>query len=148
MIIVSFSAAINNPILQAAFFGWLAAQVLKVVFVFIKEKKIDYTKMISSGGMPSSHSSLVVAVATAVGRYAGTGSTAFGLAVAFAVVVMYDAANVRREAGRQGRLLNKIVEDFYREHRIDEKKFKELLGHTPLEVAGGVIVGIIVGMLV
>lgn len=145
---MSFSAAINNPILQAAFLGWFAAQVLKVIFVFLKEKKLDWAKMISSGGMPSSHSSLVVAVATAVGRYAGTGSVTFGIAVAFAVIVMYDAANVRREAGRQGRLLNKIVEDFYREHRIDEKKFKELLGHTPVEVAGGAIVGIIVGMLV
>ena len=148
MINVSFSAAINNPILQAAILGWFAAQVLKVVFVFFKEKRLDYSKMISSGGMPSSHSSLVVATATAVGRYAGMDSTVFGLAVAFAVVVMYDAANVRREAGRQGKLLNKIVEDFYREHKIDEKKFKELLGHTPIEVAAGAILGIVVGMLV
>lgn len=145
---MSFSDAIHNPILISALLAWFIAQVLKVFFVFLKHKKLDYTRMVGSGGMPSSHSSLIVAMATSVGKYAGTASIEFGLAVALAAIVMYDAANVRREAGRQAELLNKIVEDFYRENRIDQAKFKELLGHTPVEVAAGAVLGILVGLWV
>ena len=111
----------------------------------IQDKRWDLSRMLGSGGMPSSHSALVVALATATGRIEGFGSTAFAIAVGLAVIVMYDAANVRRAAGQQAELLNRIVEDFYRDKHVDGEKLKELLGHTPVEVAAGAVLGIVVG---
>lgn len=136
---------LGNQIIIAAFMAWLIAQVIKVILVLIQDRKWDMSRMFGSGGMPSSHSALVVAMATAVGRIEGLGSTAFAIAVGLAVIVMYDAANVRRAAGQQAELLNRIVEDFYRDKHVDGEKLKELLGHTPVEVAAGAILGILVG---
>ena len=135
----------HNEIIVASFMAWLIAQVIKVVLVLLKERRWDLSRMFGSGGMPSSHSALVVAMATAVGRLAGFSSTAFAIAVALAVIVMYDAANVRRAAGQQAELLNRIAEDFYRDKHIDGEKLKELLGHTPIEVAAGAVLGALVG---
>ena len=140
-----FSDIIQNEVVIAAFMAWLIAQIIKVVLVLLKDRRWDLSRMLGSGGMPSSHSALVVAMATAVGRLEGFSSTAFGIAVALAVIVMYDAANVRRAAGQQAELLNRIAEDFYRDKHIDGEKLKELLGHTPVEVAAGAILGIVVG---
>lgn len=136
---------LGNQIIIAAFMAWLIAQVIKVILVLIQDRRWDMSRMFGSGGMPSSHSALVVAMATAVGRIEGLGSTAFAIAVGLAVIVMYDAANVRRAAGQQAELLNRIVEDFYRDKHVDGEKLKELLGHTPVEVAAGAILGILVG---
>ena len=139
---------LDNRVLLAALLGWLVAQVLKVVLVFLEEKKLDLSRMVGSGGMPSSHSALIVAMATSVGKYAGLASVEFAIAAAVAMVVMYDAANVRREAGRQAELLNRIVLDLYRDNHLDQEKLKELLGHTPGEVAAGALLGIAVGWFV
>ena len=139
---------LDNRVLLAALLGWLVAQVLKVVLVFLEEKKLDISRMVGSGGMPSSHSALIVAMATSVGKYAGLASVEFAIAAAVAMVVMYDAANVRREAGRQAELLNRIVLDLYRDNHLDQEKLKELLGHTPVEVAAGALLGIAVGWFV
>ena len=139
---------LDNRVLLAALLGWLVAQVLKVVLVFLEEKKLDLSRMVGSGGMPSSHSALIVAMATSVGKYAGLASVEFAIAAAVAMVVMYDAANVRREAGRQAELLNRIVLDLYRDNHLDQEKLKELLGHTPVEVAAGALLGIAVGWFV
>ena len=139
---------LDNRVLLAALLGWLVAQVLKVVLVFLEEKKLDLSRMVGSGGMPSSHSALIVALATSVGKYAGLASVEFAIAAAVAMVVMYDAANVRREAGRQAELLNRIVLDLYRDNHLDQEKLKELLGHTPVEVAAGALLGIAVGWFV
>lgn len=135
----------HNEIIVASFMAWLIAQVIKVVLVLLKERRWDLSRMLGSGGMPSSHSALVVAMATAVGRLEGFSTTAFAIAVALSVIVMYDAANVRRAAGQQAELLNRIAEDFYRDKHIDGEKLKELLGHTPIEVAAGAILGVLVG---
>ena len=139
---------LDNRVLLAALLGWLVAQVLKVVLVFLEEKRLDLSRMVGSGGMPSSHSALIVAMATSVGKYAGLASVDFAIAAAVAMVVMYDAANVRREAGRQAELLNRIVLDLYRDNHLDQEKLKELLGHTPVEVAAGALLGIAVGWFV
>ena len=139
---------LDNRVLLAALLGWLVAQVLKVVLVFLEEKRLDLSRMVGSGGMPSSHSALIVAMATSVGKYAGLASVEFAIAAAVAMVVMYDAANVRREAGRQAELLHRIVLDLYRDNHLDQEKLKELLGHTPVEVAAGALLGIAVGWFV
>ena len=139
---------LDNRVLLAALLGWLVAQVLKVVLVFLEEKRLDLSRMVGSGGMPSSHSALIVAMATSVGKYAGLASVEFAIAAAVAMVVMYDAANVRREAGRQAELLNRIVLDLYRDNHLDQEKLKELLGHTPVEVAAGALLGIAGGWFV
>jgi len=141
-------ALLRNHALMAALLAWLIAQILKVVLVFWGEKRLDLSRMVGSGGMPSSHSALIVAMATSVGKYEGLSSTAFAIAAAVALVVMYDAANVRREAGRQAELLNRIVLDLYRDNHLDQEKLKELLGHTPIEVAAGALLGLAVGLLV
>lgn len=141
-------AVLENRVLIAAVLAWFIAQVLKVVLVFWKEKRVDFSRMVGSGGMPSSHSALITAMAASVGKYAGLDSVLFAIAATVAMVVMYDAANVRREAGRQAELLNKIVLDLYRDNHLDQEKLKELLGHTPVEVAAGMVLGIAVGVFV
>ena len=139
---------LQNHALMAALLAWLIAQIMKVVLVFWGEKRLDFSRMVGSGGMPSSHSALIVAMAVSVGKYEGLSSTAFAIAAAVALVVMYDAANVRREAGRQAELFNRIVLDFYRDNHLDQEKLKELLGHTPVEVAAGALLGVAVGWFV
>lgn len=141
-------AVLENRVLIAAVLAWFIAQVLKVILVFWKEKRLDFSRMVGSGGMPSSHSALITAMAASVGKYAGLDSVLFAIAATVAMVVMYDAANVRREAGRQAELLNKIVLDLYRDNHLDQEKLKELLGHTPVEVAAGMVLGIAVGVFV
>lgn len=139
------SEIINNHALLAAVLAWFVAQLLKVMLVLLKERRWDVSRMIGSGGMPSSHSALVVALAVTIGKTLSFQSPEFAIAAALALVVMYDAANVRRAAGKQAELLNKIVEDLYRGKHIDGERLKELLGHTPVEVAAGALLGIVVG---
>lgn len=136
---------LNNHALLAAILAWFIAQLLKMILVLLKERRWDFSRMVGSGGMPSSHSALVVALAVAVGKLVGFASAQFAIAAALALVVMYDAANVRRAAGKQAELLNRIVEDVYHGKHIDGERLKELLGHTPVEVAAGAFLGIIVG---
>ena len=139
---------LDNRVLQAALFAWLIAQCLKEILVFWKEKRLDWSRMVGSGGMPSSHSAFVVAMASSVGKYTGLSSVSFAIAAVVACVVMYDAANVRWEAGKQAELLNRIVMDIYHDNHLDQEKLKELLGHTPVEVAAGALLGIAVGVYV
>lgn len=135
----------HNPIIAACVIGWISAQLIKVLLVLIQSKKLDFTRLVGSGGMPSSHSSFVVALAVSVGKYQGLSSPLFALAFAFALVVMYDAAGVRRAAGQQAKILNRLME----EHEVlDAKKLKELLGHTPLEVLCGAVLGAVIGLVV
>lgn len=136
---------LNNKIILAAFLAWLVAQVLKVILVLVKDRKVDFSRMIGSGGMPSSHSALVMAMTSSVGKYVGFDTAEFAIAACISIIVMYDAANVRRAAGKQAELLNIIVDDLYRGKHIDGEKLKELLGHTPVEVAAGAVLGICMG---
>ncbi len=138
----------SNDILMATITAWFIAQVLKVILVCIINKKLDFGRMIGSGGMPSSHSSFVVSLAVSVGLKMGFGSPIFAVCACFALVVMYDAAGVRRSAGQQAKILNQLVDNWGRGDFDDtEKRLKELLGHTPMEVLAGAVLGIMVALI-
>lgn len=139
---------LGNKVIIAGFLGWATAQILKVVVNSIKVKKIDLNRIVGSGGMPSSHSGFVMAVAVKTGIEAGFSSPMFALALTFAVVVMYDAAGVRRAAGNQARVLNLIIKDLSHRKGIQQDHLKELIGHTPFEVIAGAILGTIIGIIV
>lgn len=135
-------------ILISPLLAWLIAQSLKFVLTGIKHGIVDFRKFISPGGMPSSHSALVSSLSTKVGLVEGYDSTLFAICVVFSLIIMYDAAGVRQAAGKQARVLNRLVEDFYKNHTISEKRLRELLGHTPLEVLAGMFLGIVTAILV
>ncbi len=138
----------SNRILQTAILSWFIAQTIKVIHTLIRDKKIDFTRMFGSGGMPSSHASFTVSLATAIGFETGFSGIEFALAAAFSVVVMYDATGVRRSAGEQAAILNRIVERFGKETLEDTgKKLKELLGHTPIQVFAGALLGIFIAII-
>lgn len=139
---------LSNKVIIAGILGWAVAQILKVVTNSIKIKEIDLSRIIGSGGMPSSHSGLVMAVAVKTGIITGFASPMFALALTFAVVVMYDAAGVRRAAGNQARVINLIINDLSHKKGIQQDRLKELIGHTPFEVIAGAILGIIIGIVV
>jgi len=126
--------------------AWLLAQLIKVITVVIKDKKLDFSRFVGSGGMPSSHSAYIVSMSTVVGKNMGWGSVPFGISLAVALIVMYDAAGVRRAAGKQAEVLNKIIFNYGYKEDFDQK-LKELIGHTPFEVLVGALLGILIGYL-
>lgn len=138
--------AVNFP-LWTAIISFFVAQLIKITREFIKTKKINIYLMISSGGMPSSHSSFVTAMTTAVGFREGFNSSVFAIAAVTSIVVMYDAAGVRRAAGKQAEVINKLVENIENQGVILDKKLKELLGHSPIEVFAGAVLGIAIGFI-
>ncbi len=131
-----------HPCFWAALFGWMVAQSIKMVCSLIQTRRLDFSYMVSTGGMPSAHSAMATAMATALGLAEGFDSAIFALGTAFAIVVMFDAQSVRKAAGEQATLLNQIVDELLHEHHLSEKKLKELLGHTRLEVFMGLLTGI------
>lgn len=137
----------GNLILILAGVAWALAQVLKVVVVLLSKRRLDWRYIMASGGMPSSHSAFVCACAAATGSLYGFSSALFAIAAVLAIVVMYDAANVRKAAGEQAKILNYMMEH-WEEMRpaLFGKELKELLGHTPLQVIMGALLGILVGM--
>ncbi|CAL1407129.1 unnamed protein product [Linum trigynum] len=135
----------SNLPLITAFLAFALAQFLKLFTTWFKEKRWDSKRMVDSGGMPSSHSATVTALAMAIGLQDGTGSPAFAIAVILACIVMYDASGIRLHAGRQAELLNQIVCEFPPEHPLSSvRPLRELLGHTPFQVVVGGILGCIV----
>lgn len=127
---------------------WFVAQLLKVVSVLVTDKKIDFGRFIGAGGMPSSHSSFVTGLTTAIGLTQGFSSDIFAVSAVLSLVVMYDAAGVRRAAGEQAKILNQMVEEWGRQNfKNTEVRLKELLGHTPLQVFAGAILGIAIALL-
>ncbi|HEY9857777.1 MAG TPA: divergent PAP2 family protein [Stenomitos sp.] len=139
---------IQNQALLAGVVGLTLAQVIKFVTVLVKHGKIDVRTLVTTGGMPSSHTALVMGLTTTVGILEGVHSTMFDVSLVFAFIVMYDAAGVRQAAGRQARVLNKIVEDLQHSLSFQESHLKELLGHTPREVIGGAILGVAVAFAI
>ncbi|MCD6182574.1 MAG: divergent PAP2 family protein [Candidatus Cloacimonetes bacterium] len=139
----------GNHICDVVFIALFSAQALKVVFSLFTERKLNFHRFLDTGSMPSSHSSSVVSLATAIGIQEGFYSTLFAISAVLAVVVMYDATGVRRAAGKQAEVLNKIVDNFKKNEGLVliEENLKELLGHTPLEVFGGALLGMIVAVL-
>ena len=134
--------------LLAPSLAWTIAQVSKVILTSVRQRRLNLRVLAETGGMPSSHSAIVMGLTAAIGKHAGPSSPQFAIALIFSVVVMYDAAGLRRAAGRQAAILNRLVEDLVNMRGIQEQKLRELLGHTPVEVLVGAILGVAVGLLV
>ncbi len=137
----------HNEILWTALTAWFLAQFIKGIFYFIKEKRVNFRRFVGAGGMPSSHSALVAALATAVGLQMGWDQAITAVTLIFAVIVMYDAAGVRHAASRQAMTLNKMIDELFEEGEFNQERLKELLGHTPVEVIMGAMLGIIMAYL-
>lgn len=138
----------KDSVLITCIIAWFAAQLIKVISVLIKNKKLDFRRFIGSGGMPSSHTSFVTSLAAGVGMECGFSSAEFAISTVLALVVMYDAAGIRRAAGQQAKILNKLVEEWGNaDFTATDKRLKELLGHTPKEVFAGAILGVFVALV-
>ena len=131
-----------NRVFQSTFIVWVAAQVLKFFIELLYRRRVNFRLLTTAGGMPSSHSASVSALATAIAIREGVNSSLFVVSLLFAVVTMYDAAGVRRAASIQAHILNQIIEELFQGHPISENKLRELLGHTPVEVFAGMVLGI------
>lgn len=143
----ALSELISNKVLWVAVLSWFIAQFLKVVITLLQEHRLDLSKFWASGGMPSSHSSFVMALTGSVGRLYGFDSTYFAIAMVFSFIVMYDAANVRLEAGKQAAAINQIIQLLENPELNPEERLKEILGHTPLQVLAGGILGFVVSII-
>ena len=157
-----------NYIINIAFISWMSAQVIKTLLTFIQYKELRLERMFGAGGMPSAHSALVCSVTMGIAKVEGVDSPLFALTLCFAAVVMYDAMGVRRAAGEQAKVLNKMIFSFKDinkifdflneeiEEEFDEntdniirhKELKEFLGHTPLEVLGGALLGLVITAII
>lgn len=145
-----FSELFSNKIFVSAALGWLVAQVAKTIIHMIITKKFVAERLVGSGGMPSCHSATVCALTTATGMMCGASSAEFAISVMLAIIVMYDAMGVRRETGIQAKILNEMIEVFTKmgKEMSAEEKLKEFIGHTPLQVLVGGILGIIIALIV
>ncbi len=141
-------AVFNNHILWTALAAWWLAQILKVPVDYLQTHKWNWALFFNAGGMPSSHSALVVGTAHAIGLYSGFDTPAFALAVAIAMVVIYDATGIRRQAGLQAKKINILVDQFLQGNPVSDKELREVLGHTPLEVLAGIILGLAMAQLI
>ncbi len=139
---------LDNRVLLVALVACVIAQLLKLIIEVIRNRKLDVRVLVTTGGMPSSHSALVTALATGVGQTIGWSSSEFALATVFAIIVMYDAAGVRQAAGKQARILNQMIDELFYEHpEFNQDRLKELLGHTPFQVIAGSALGITISWL-
>jgi uncharacterized protein len=138
----------GNQILLAAFLAWFIAQVTKTIYECVRYRQIKLSRLVSSGGMPSSHSALVTGLATATGRVTGVGSPSFAIAAVLAGIVMYDAAGVRRAVSIQARILNQMIDEAFQGKPFAEKRLRELIGHTPVQVLVGALLGVGIALIV
>jgi acid phosphatase family membrane protein YuiD len=137
----------SNSIFLVTLWSWLLSQIIKNAIYILKYKRFNFKLLLTSGGMPSSHSATVSALVTAVGKIEGVSSSIFVVTLILAVIVITDAVGVRRAAGQQARILNLMLEEYYKEGKVRQARLKELIGHTPFEVIIGCILGITVGLL-
>ncbi|OQB12944.1 MAG: Divergent PAP2 family protein [Candidatus Omnitrophica bacterium ADurb.Bin205] len=142
-----FTQIAQNKIFMTTISAWLIAQAIKVIIGVISQKKFDFRWFIGTGGMPSSHATGASCLAAAMGFEYGFNGPYFALAASFAIVVMFDAQGVRRATGKQARILNKITEDIYWKGKVPEGRLRELIGHTPVEVIGGFLLGVFIAFL-
>jgi hypothetical protein len=138
----------SNPILIAGFISWGLAQLIKVPWNYFSSGKWDWVLLLRAGGMPSSHSALVASVAHAAGLFVGFASPVFALAVTLAVIVIYDATGIRRQAGKHAEYINRIIRDRLKGVDNREHQLREMLGHTPLEALAGTLLGIAVAQAI
>ena len=137
-------ALFQNKALIAGLTAWALAQVIKIPLDYLRTRKWNWSLLLTTGGMPSSHSALMTATTLAIGLYYGLDSPVFALGVVITMIVTYDAAGVRQQAGIHAKRINVIVAELLKGHPINERDLREVLGHTPLEVAGGILLGMAV----
>ncbi|MDP2965540.1 MAG: divergent PAP2 family protein [Pelolinea sp.] len=138
---------IHNRVLLAAVLAWTIGQFLKAPLDYVLNKRWNWGIILSPGGMPSSHTALVTSVTLAIGFQEGFASPLFALSFAIGMIVVYDAAGVRRQAGIHAERINEMMKSFFENRGIPEKELKEVLGHTPFEVITGVILGILISLV-
>jgi acid phosphatase family membrane protein YuiD len=141
---MNFLALFQNKVLIAGLIAWALAQVIKIPLDYLRTRRWNWALLFTTGGMPSSHSALVTATTLAIGLYYGFDHPTFALGVAITMIVTYDAAGVRQQAGIHAQRINVIFEELLRGHPINEKDLRVVLGHTPLEVVGGILLGLAV----
>ena len=141
---MNFLVLFQNKALIAGLIAWATAQVIKIPLDFLRTRRWNWALLFTTGGMPSSHSALMTAITLAIGLYFGFDHPTFALGVAITMIVTYDAAGVRQQAGIHAQRINIIFEELLRGHPINEKDLRVVLGHTPLEVVGGILLGLVV----
>lgn len=137
----------RNYVLIAALIAWIIAQMLKVPIEYLRTRHWNWALLIQPGGMPSSHSALIVGITHAIGLSVGFGTPLFALAFALAMIVIYDATGIRRQAGKHAELINAMINDLATGHPLKEEQLREVLGHTPIEALGGILLGLIVAQI-
>lgn len=144
---MNFGDVFHNKALIAGLTAWLLAQIIKIPLDYLRTRKWNWALFFTSGGMPSSHSSLMTATTLGIALYHGFDHPAFALGVAITMIVTYDAAGVRQQAGKHAQRINVLFGELLKGHPISEEDLREVLGHTPLEVTGGILLGLIVATL-
>ena len=144
---MNLAAILDNKVLIAVLLGWLLAQILKIPTEYLRSRRGLWVMFFAAGGMPSSHTALMVSGTLAVGLYHGFDNPIFGIAVAVTMIIAHDAAGVRRQAGIHAERINVLFEELLKGHMWDENELKEVIGHTPLEVVGGIILGLIIAIV-
>lgn len=139
---------LTTPWFWSSFTGWTLAQLIKMSTGLAKTGKVDFRYLLSTGGMPSAHSAMVCGLCTSIGCTEGFDSPIAMLAGGFAAITMFDAASVRRAAGNQAKVMNQMIDELFKEHKLKHTRLKELLGHTRKEVFAGMAVGIAVALAV
>ena len=143
---MNLDALFQNNALIAGLTAWALAQVIKIPLDYFRTRRWNWALLLTTGGMPSSHSALMTATTLGIGLYYGFDSPIFALGVAITMIVTYDAAGVRQQAGIHAQRINIIVEELLKGHPINEMDLREVLGHTPLEVTGGILLGFVVAI--
>src|SRR5919108_5660482 len=141
---MNFFALFQNKALIAGLTAWALAQIIKIPLDYLRTRRWNWSLLLTTGGMPSSHSSLMTATTFAIGLYHGLDNPLFALGVALTMIVTYDAAGVRQQAGIHAQRINVLFNELLHGHMVDQKELREVIGHTPLEVTGGILLGLIV----
>jgi len=136
-----------NRVLICVLAAWASAQIVKVPLEYLRTRKWQWGWLLTTGGLPSSHSALIVSAANAIGLFFGFDTPLFALAVAVAMIVTYDAAGVRRQAGIHAERINLLFDQLLKGHMWNDEELREVLGHTPFEVAGGVLWGLLISTI-
>lgn len=144
---MNFLAVFQNKALLAGLIAWAVAQLLKIPLEYLRSRRWNWALLLTTGGMPSSHSALMTATTLAIGLYDGFDSPIFALGVVITMIVTYDAAGVRQQAGIHAQRINVIVAELFKGHPINERDLREVLGHTPVEVIGGIVLGVVVALV-
>src|SRR5690349_13573353 len=144
---MNLATLLDNKVLVAVMIGWIVAQALKIPTEYLRSRRWMWAMFLAAGGMPSSHSALMVSGTLAVGLYHGFDNPLFAIAVGITMIIAHDASGVRRQAGMHAERINVLFDELLKGHIWDQNDLKEVIGHTPLEVVGGIILGLIVAFV-